>query len=80
MYDLVQIGGSLLILVAFIAALLGRISQNGYLYLALNAVGSGVLAATAIISREAGFVLLEGVWALVSVVQIIRTARRAPVG
>jgi hypothetical protein len=74
MYDLVQIAGSLVILAAFVAALAGRIRQSSYAYLAANAVGSAALAATAVIGREWGFILLEGVWALVSVGSMIRKA------
>jgi hypothetical protein len=79
MYDVVQIVGSLLILAAFVAALLGRIDQSNYSYLIANALGSAVLAVTAIISREWGFILLEGVWALMSVYSIARKAAGRPV-
>jgi hypothetical protein len=72
MYTAVQILGSLLILAAFVAALWGRLEQAGYLYLALNAVGSSALAAEAAISRQWGFLLLEGVWAVVSLSSIAR--------
>ncbi|HEY7045941.1 MAG TPA: hypothetical protein VH373_01880 [Jatrophihabitantaceae bacterium] len=75
MYDVVQIVGSLLILSAFVLALLGRLSQASYAYLIVNAVGSAVLTATAVISREWGFILLESVWALVSLGSIVRKSR-----
>jgi hypothetical protein len=75
MYDVVQILGSLLILSAFVLALLGRLSQASYTYLIVNAVGSAVLTATAVISREWGFILLEGVWALVSLGSIVRKSQ-----
>ena len=74
MYDAVQIVGSLLILAAFAGALLGRLQQSGYRYLVANAAGSAVLTATAVISLEWGFILLEGAWALVSVYSIVRKA------
>jgi hypothetical protein len=74
MYDVVQIAGSLLILAAFVAALTGRTQQSSYPYLLANAVGSAGLTATALISREWGFILLEGVWALVSIYSIGRKA------
>lgn len=79
MYDVVQIAGSLMILVAFIAALGGRLQQSSYAYLAVNAVGSGLLAATAVINLEWGFILLEGVWAAVSLYSIVRKASGRPV-
>jgi hypothetical protein len=74
MYDVVQIAGSLVILAAFVAALGGRIRQSSYAYLAANAIGSAVLTGTAVIGREWGFILLEGVWALVSAFSIVRKA------
>lgn len=37
MYDVVQVGGSLLVLAGFIASLMGWIGQSGYLYLGINA-------------------------------------------
>ncbi|WP_157417710.1 CBU_0592 family membrane protein [Nocardioides sp. Iso805N] len=72
MYDVIQILGSVLILAAFIAALGGRLQQSGYAYLAVNAIGSAALTATAVIGREWGFILLEGVWAAVSIYSIAR--------
>ncbi|MEV6930478.1 hypothetical protein AB0M46_39175 [Dactylosporangium sp. NPDC051485] len=74
LYDVVQVVGSLLILAGFVAALAGRIKQSSYTYLAANAVGSAVLTCTAVIGREWGFILLEGVWALVSIYSIVRKA------
>jgi hypothetical protein len=79
-YDIVQVAGSLLILVGFVASLVGWIRQSSYLYLASNAIGSAVLTATAIASSEPGFILLEGVWALVSVFSIVRRATGRSVG
>jgi hypothetical protein len=74
MYVAVQIVGSLLILAAFVAAQLGRLDQSSYRYLIANAVGSAALTGTAVVSLEWGFILLEGVWALVSIYSIARKA------
>jgi hypothetical protein len=78
-YDIVQIAGSLMILAAFVAALGGRLEQSTYTYLAANTIGSAALTATAVIGREWGFILLEGVWAVVSLYSLLRKASGQPV-
>jgi hypothetical protein len=80
MYDVVQVVGSLLILGGFIASLIGWVRQSGYVYLWLNFVGSAILTATAVVSVEPGFILLEGVWALASLVSIARVAAGRDIG
>lgn len=78
-YQLVQVAGSLLILAGFAAAQAGRMSILSARYLALNFVGSAILAALAWIDRQWGFLLLEGVWSLVSLWGLVQVMRgRAP--
>lgn len=80
MYDVVQIAGSLWVLAAFAGGLSGRLGYSSYRYLGANAVGSALLVATAIISLEWGFIVLEGAWLGVSVWSIVRKAAgRRPV-
>ena len=62
----IQIVGALLILAAFTAVQLERMRPDSRVYLALNLVGSAILAVLALIGSQWGFVLLEGVWAIVS--------------
>jgi hypothetical protein len=64
--QLVQIAGALLILVAFTAAQLGAMDPHSRVYLVLNFVGSLILAVLAWHERQWGFLLLETVWAIVS--------------
>jgi hypothetical protein len=66
MEQLVQIIGAVLILVAFAAAQLGAMDPHSRLYLVLNLSGSLVLAVLAWRERQWGFLLLESVWAVVS--------------
>jgi hypothetical protein len=72
MYSIAQITGSLVVLVAFVLAQSGHWSSSGVRYLSLNAVGSAVLAAIALIGHEWGFLLLEGAWSLVSATGVYR--------
>jgi hypothetical protein len=76
--QVVQVGGALLILSAFILAQVGRLETGSIPYLVLNLVGSTVLAVDAAIGAEWGFLLLEGVWAIVSAAGLVGAVRRSP--
>jgi len=76
MTELVQIVGAILVLAGFAAAQLGRVSAKSVGYLVLNLVGSALLAAVAVVGSDWGFLLLEGVWAVVSLVSLISVVRR----
>jgi hypothetical protein len=64
--QLIQIVGAVLILAAFAAVQFDRMRPDSRLYLALNLAGSAILFVLAIVAAQWGFVLLEGVWAIVS--------------
>jgi hypothetical protein len=64
--QVIQIIGALIILGAFAASQLGELPTDSRLFLALNVVGSAILTILAVVEGQIGFVLLEGVWALVS--------------
>jgi hypothetical protein len=72
----IQIVGALLILAAFAAVQFDRMRPDSRLYLALNLLGSAILAVLAIIAKQWGFVLLESVWAVVSAWGLVTAPRR----
>ena len=75
MDQLVQVVGALLILTAFAAVQFERMRPDSRLYLALNLVGSAILAVLALIGSQWGFVLLESVWAIVSAFGLVTALR-----
>ena len=79
MDQVVQIAGAVLILVAFTAAQRGTVSPHSRSYLWLNLVGSLILGVVAAVEFDLGFLLLEAVWAAVSLWGLIQVTRgRAP--
>lgn len=75
MHSTIQIGASLFILVPFVLAQVGKVTPASIIYIVLNLVGSTVLAVDAFIGAQWGFLLLEGVWAVVSAISLVRWVR-----
>jgi hypothetical protein len=74
--DLVEIAGSLFILVAFVAGQTRLLRPDSRTALSLNLVGSAILAVIAFSRGAWGFLLLEGTWALVSAVSLAAACLR----
>jgi hypothetical protein len=66
MSQIVQIVGALAILVAFAAAQARMLDVRSWSYLWLNFVGAFALSIDAWHEHQWGFLLLEGVWTIVS--------------
>jgi hypothetical protein len=75
MVQIVSVAGSLLILLAYTANQTGRMAPERAAYSLINAIGAGILAVVAVLERQWGFLLLEGVWTAVSLVALTRTWR-----
>ena len=68
----ISLVGAALILAAFAAQQAGRLRPTDAAYLALNFLGSAILAYFAIEARSLGLSVLESVWALISLWSLVR--------
>jgi len=75
MDQVVQILGALLILVAYAAAQMNAMDQHSRVYLVLNLTGAVILAVLAWFEQLWGFLMLETVWAAVSLWGLVQLAR-----
>ena len=73
---LIEVAGAMLILVAFALAQFRGLDRHGAPYLILNLVGAALLAGSAAIHRQWGFLLLQGVWGLVALWDLLGLIRR----
>ncbi len=81
MLQVISVLGAMAILLAYAANQLRFIGPANLSYALLNFIGSFVLAVIAVIEVQWGFILLEGVWALVSlwgIVTILRDNSASP--
>jgi len=80
MIQVISLIGSMAILAAFGASQFKRLETTSVIYIVLNFVGSVILTVVAIVERQWGFLLLEGVWALISLWSLIRVLRGGAAG
>ena len=65
--------GAMLILFAYVGHQMKWIDSSKPSYNILNAIGSAILAYIAFHPFQVGFIVLEGVWALISIYALLRT-------
>jgi hypothetical protein len=64
--------------VAYAAHQAGRLGRDAVSYHLVNAIGAALLLVVALRTRQAGFVLLEGVWTAISLAALWRLVRARP--
>lgn len=78
MQEWIQIAGALLVLLGFVLGQLELLAADTWTYLSANVLGSAMMAITAVLDAQWGFVLLEGCWALASLYGLVQKLRGAP--
>ena len=69
--------GALMILVAYVGHQMSWMNSRAAWYNILNAVGSGILFYVALHPFQIGFLVLEGVWTLISLYALARPRKTA---
>ena len=72
MRQIIGMAGAVLILAPFAASQLGRLRTTTVTYQVSNLVGATILTGIAILESQYAFILVEGAWALMSVVGLGR--------
>src|SRR4051794_1316835 len=76
MLQVASLAGAVMVLIAYGGSQYAGLSADGVAYGLLNLVGSVLLAASAVSPPNAGVLLLETAWALISLGATVRALRR----
>jgi len=72
MADLIGYFGVGLILLAYFLNLFNKLDNDSQLYIWINLIGAGLAFVSSVLIKSIPFMILEGTWALVSVVALVR--------
>jgi hypothetical protein len=73
--QIISLAGAGMILAAYGAQQLQKLDSNSLLYIVLNLIGSLILVVVAYRIWQTGLILVEGSWALISTLALIRYFR-----
>ena len=76
--DIIGFSGVFLLLTAFFLNLRGLLTLKSKMYLGLNLAGSGLACLASVFLHYVPFIILEGIWALVSLVALLRSIKSKP--
>jgi hypothetical protein len=74
--DIIGTIGVAILLTAFLLNLLGRMPKAGLAYIILNFTGASLACLASVLIQYLPFVILEGVWALVSLIALISRLKK----
>jgi hypothetical protein len=74
--EILGAAGVALLLIAFLMTLLKKWKQEGLQYILLNTIGAAMACASSVLIKFVPFIILEGVWTLVSFFALINYFRK----
>ena len=70
--DYIGTAGVTILLLAYLLLLLKVVSANSKVYIWMNIIGAGLSTLASVFLKYLPFVVLEGVWMLVSIIALLR--------
>ena len=77
--DIIGFSGVFMLLLAFFLNLTSLLRKDSSGYLLLNLVGSGLACLASVFLHYLPFIILEGIWAFVSVYALLKMMMKPPV-
>ena len=77
--DIIGFSGVFLLLLAFFLNLTSLVRKEAYWYLLFNLAGSGLACLASVFLHYMPFIILEGMWVLVSVFALLKLMISSPV-
>ena len=74
--QVISIAGALLVLAAYGAHQIERLRYDTYTYQLLNLAGGAALLTAAITTQQAGLILMEGAWTIISFGGLVKVMRK----
>jgi hypothetical protein len=65
--------GVFILLIAFFLNIINVLHKNSYAYMLMNIIGAGVACAASILIHYLPFIILEGIWTVVSIGGFVQT-------
>jgi hypothetical protein len=59
--------GVFILLIAFFLNIINVLHKNSYAYMLMNIIGAGIACAASILIHYLPFIILEGIWTIVSI-------------
>ena len=74
--DIIGSIGVFILLLAFVLNLINKISRKNIIYILMNIVGAALACYASYLINYIPFIILEGVWTLVSLIALLRYYNR----